>query len=67
MIDTRAPLWTADQGLLAYVAYWRVLAPLCLPWERLSDDEQRAWRAAAQAVRRGALGAGPRRPRTETP
>lgn len=64
MLDTRAPVFTSDLGLLAYVAYWRVLAPLCLPWEQLSDDEQRAWRAVAQAVRRGALRDVSRRPQT---
>lgn len=63
MIDTRAPVLTSDLGLLAYVAYWRVLAPLCLPWEQLSDAEHHAWRTAAQAVQRGALGPARRRTR----
>lgn len=63
MIDTRAPVLTSDLGLLAYVAYWRVLAPLCLPWDQLSAAEQHAWRRAAQAVQRGALGPAIRRTR----
>jgi hypothetical protein len=66
MLDTRQPFTTTDPGQLAYVAYWRVLAPLALPWERISDDEQAAWRAAATAARRGHLRAVPRA-RKETP
>lgn len=63
MIDTRAPVLTSDLGLLAYVAYWRVLAPLCLDWDALSATEQHAWRMAAQTVQRGALGPAIRRTR----
>ena len=65
MIDTRQPLTTTDPGQLAYVAYWRVLAPLALPWECLSDPEQRAWQAVAQACKRGTLRAVPPRRRKE--
>ena len=37
-------------GLVAYLAYWRVLAPLVIPWEALTRREQRAWQAAARAA-----------------
>jgi hypothetical protein len=37
-------------GRVAYLAYWRVLAPLPLPWDRLSQKEHRAWQAAARAA-----------------
>lgn len=55
MLETRREIITEDPGVLAYVAYWLVLAPLALPWERLSDTEQRAWRAVAAACRREKL------------
>lgn len=55
MIDTRQPPAADDPGVLAYVAYWRVLAPLALPWEHLSIKEQQAWRAVAAACRREKL------------
>ena len=37
-------------GRVAYLAYWRVLGPLAIPWDTLSQREQRAWQAAAQAA-----------------
>ena len=41
---------TPTLGELAYTAYWRGLAPRCLPWDRLTKREQRAWNAAARAA-----------------
>jgi hypothetical protein len=55
VIDTTQPYVTSDLGELAYVAYWRVCAPLALPWDTLTNEERRAWRAAALAVKRGTL------------
>lgn len=40
-------------GEVAYLAYWRGLAPLVLPWTRLRQDERAAWQRAARAVLRG--------------
>lgn len=37
-------------GRVAYLAYWRVLAPLVISWEALSQREKRAWQAAARAA-----------------
>lgn len=39
-------------GEVAYVAYWRGLAPIALPWDRLRQDEREAWQRAAWAVLR---------------
>ena len=41
---------TPTLGEIAYTAYWRGLAPLRLPWDRLAAREQRAWQAAARAA-----------------
>jgi hypothetical protein len=41
---------TPTLGELAYTAYWRVLAPLWLPWDRLTRQERRAWEACARAA-----------------
>ena len=45
-------------GEVAYLAYWRALAPLALPWDRLTQAERRAWQASARAVLRAAADAG---------
>ena len=41
------PLTPPTLGEVASHAYWRVLAPLRLPWDRLTQDKRRAWQAAA--------------------
>jgi hypothetical protein len=42
-------------GLIAYSAYWQVMAPLALPWRRVSQQEKRAWQAAARAAVRALI------------
>jgi hypothetical protein len=47
-------------GRVAYLAYWRVLGPLAIPWDTLSQREQRAWQAAARAAIKAARAKQPR-------
>jgi hypothetical protein len=51
----RATKAEKNLGLIAYSAYWQVMAPLALPWRRVSQQEKRAWQAAARATVRALI------------
>ena len=52
---SRATKTERHLGEIAYTAYWRVMAPIALPWRRVSHTEKRAWQAAARATTRALM------------
>ena len=52
---SRATKTERNLGEVAYTAYWRVMAPMALPWRRVTVEEKRAWQAAARAATRALI------------